>query len=246
MKQYNELLIRQLEEKSIELEQTQGELRDLNEKLELRVAERTRELCERNEQIEEDLKMAREMQMALLPQQFPSIPHGVAPTESALKFLSFYYPKGSVSGDFYSVNRRSDTEVDVFIADVMGHGVRAGLITAMMRALVEKFSATSADPAEMLNRINHSLFGILKHTGITLFATGFYLIADVRRSRILYANAGHPKPLLLHRSRGQLEQMSSNGGVGPALGLFENVEYRAFEVPMEVNDFLMLFTAASA
>ena len=101
MKKYNALMIRQLEENSIELEQTRDELRNLNQELEQRIAERTRELREKNDQIEEDLKMARELQMALLPQQFPSIPRGVPHADSAIKFSSFYYPTGSVSGDFF-------------------------------------------------------------------------------------------------------------------------------------------------
>jgi sigma-B regulation protein RsbU (phosphoserine phosphatase) len=100
--------------------------------------------------MEKDLKMAHELQMALLPQQFPSIPRGAPPTESAIKFSSFYYPMAAVSGDFFTINRLSDTAVAVFIADVMGHGVRAGLITTMISALVERFSATAADPAVML------------------------------------------------------------------------------------------------
>jgi serine phosphatase RsbU (regulator of sigma subunit) len=242
MKQYSELMVRRLEEKSIELEQTQKELRELNQKLELRVAERTLELREKNVQMEEELQMARELQMALLPQQFPSFPRGASLADSAIKFSSFYYPTGSVGGDFFTVSRRSDTAVDVLIADVMGHGVRAGLITAMMHALVEKFSAASEDPAAMLTRINHSLFGILKHTGIIVFATAFYLIVDTSQSRILYANAGHPNPLLLHRGRNVLEQINSNGSTGPALGLFDEAEYRTCECPIEADDFIMLFT----
>jgi serine phosphatase RsbU (regulator of sigma subunit) len=242
MKQYNELMVRRLEEKSIELEQTRDELRKLNRELEQRVAERTRELRQKNEQMEEELKMARELQMALLPQQFPSIPVGAAPTDSAIKFSSFYYPTGLVSGDFFTVNRRSDTAVDVFIADVMGHGVRAGLVTAMMRALVEKLSVAAPDPALMLSKINQSLITILKHAETTLFATGFYLVADAARPCMLYANAGHPNPLLLHRRRGELEEMSSNGSAGPALGLFDEAKYLTCECPIEVDDFIMLFT----
>ena len=210
--------------------------------LQRRVAEAARELREKNEQMEKDLKMAHELQMALLPQQFPSIPRGAPPTESAIKFSSFYYPMAAVSGDFFTVNRLSDTAVAVFIADVMGHGVRAGLITTMISALVEKFSAAAADPAVMLTKINRSLRAILKNTDSTLFVTGFYLVADAARSRILYANAGHPEPLLLHRLRGELESISSNGGSGPPLGLFDDAQYRTCECPMAVDDFIMLFT----
>ena len=210
--------------------------------LQRRVAEVARELREQNAQMEKDLKMAHELQMALLPQQFPSIPRGALETESAIKFSSFYYPMAEVSGDFFTVDRLSDTAVAVFIADVMGHGVRAGLITAMLRALVEKFSAAAADPAAMLTKINDSLFAILKNTDSNLFVTGFYLVADAARSRILYANAGHPEPLLLHRMRGELESISAQASGGPVLGLFDQAQYRNCECPMAVDDFIMLFT----
>ncbi|MBV9298240.1 MAG: SpoIIE family protein phosphatase [Verrucomicrobia bacterium] len=210
--------------------------------LQLRIAEGARELREKNEQMEKDLEMAHELQMALLPQQFPSIPRDAPATESAIKFSSFYYPMAAVSGDFFTVNRLSDTALAVFIADVMGHGVRAGLITTMISALIEKFSAAAADPAVMLSKINCSLLSILKNTDRSLFVTGFYLVADAARSRILYANAGHPAPLLLHRVRGEIESISSDGGSGPALGLFDEAKYRTCECPMAVDDFIMLFT----
>jgi serine phosphatase RsbU (regulator of sigma subunit) len=210
--------------------------------LQRRVAEGTRELREKNEQMEEELKVACELQRALLPQHFPSIPPDASPTETAIKFSCFYYPMASVSGDFFTVNRLSDTAVAVFIADVMGHGVRAGLITAMISALIEKFSNAAADPATMLTKINQSLLAILKNSDSPLFVTGFYLIADAARSRILYANAGHPEPLLLHRLRGELESISAKGGGGPPLGLFAESQYQNSECPMAVDDFIMLFT----
>ncbi|MBV9644857.1 MAG: SpoIIE family protein phosphatase [Verrucomicrobia bacterium] len=210
--------------------------------LQLRIAEGARELREKNEQMEKDLEMAHELQMALLPQQFPSIPRDAPATESAIKFSSVYYPMAAVSGDFFTVTRLSDAALAVFIADVMGHGVRAGLITTMISALVEKFSAAAADPAVMLSKINCSLLSILKNTDRSLFVTGFYLVADAARSRILYANAGHPAPLLLHRVRGEIESISSDGGSGPALGLFDEAKYRTCECPMAVDDFIMLFT----
>ena len=210
--------------------------------LQRRVAEATRELREKNEQMEEELKIAHELQMALLPQQFPSIPRGAPPSESAIKFSSFYYPMAAVSGDFFTVNRISDTAVAVFIADVMGHGIRAGLITAMLRVLVEKFSGSAADPAVMLTKINRSLVAILKNTDSNLFVTGFYLVADAARSRIRYANAAHPEPLLLHRLRGELESISSNGCGRTAARLARWRPIPNLLVPMAVDDFIMLFT----
>ena len=148
----------------------------------------------------------------------------------------------AVSGDFFTVNRLSDTAVAVFIADVMGHGVRAGLITAMISALIEKFSASAGDPAKMLTKINHSLEAILRRTESSLFVTGFYLVADTASSRILYANAAHPDPLLLSRLRGELTSISANGSGGPPLGLFEDAQYKTCQCPMSADDFIMLFT----
>ena len=57
--------------------------------------------------------MAHELQMALLPQQFPDIPRGASPTESAIEFSSYYYPMEAVSGDFFTVDRLSETAVAV-------------------------------------------------------------------------------------------------------------------------------------
>jgi glutamine synthetase adenylyltransferase len=99
--------------------------------LETRVQERMRELREKNQQMAEELRMARELQLALLPQQFPTVPAHVAADQSALRFLSLYFPMGDVSGDFFSVF--GEKAAGVFICDVMGHGGRSALITSLIR-----------------------------------------------------------------------------------------------------------------
>ena len=138
---------------------------------ELALAEQTRLLHKKNQQIEDELKMARELQLAMLPQDFPAITCDAAGAE-ALKFYSYYLPGGAVSGDFFDVFQLSETAVGVFICDVMGHDVRAALVTAMLRALVEDLSATAADPGQLLAEINLALFKVFKQAGTTMFATG--------------------------------------------------------------------------
>lgn len=117
--------------------QAEADLCALNQQLEQRVAERTHELWEKNLLMEEDLKMARELQMTFLPEHFPTLPSGATEAASAIKYCSIFHPTSSMSGDFYNVVSVSDTAVGVFICDVMGHGVRAALVSAMMRALEE-------------------------------------------------------------------------------------------------------------
>ena len=87
-----------------------------------RVAERTRQLRERNAEMEEELKMARELQLAMLPQQFPNVPRSARPNEVALQFLSFYYPTGAVSGDYFDVVPLSETTVGILPRTSAGGG----------------------------------------------------------------------------------------------------------------------------
>jgi serine phosphatase RsbU (regulator of sigma subunit) len=108
----------------------QAELEALNADLEHRIAERTSELRHKNDQMQEELTMARELQMAMLPKTFPNLPGSASPAESALRFFSFYFPTGDVSGDFFNVFPISDSQVGIVICDVMGHGVRRRLLPA--------------------------------------------------------------------------------------------------------------------
>ena len=222
--------------------QAEADLRTLNHELEQRVAERTRELSEKNAAMEEDLRMARELQMALLPHRFPTLPRDAAQAASAVKFCSIFRPANSVSGDFFNVVRVSETAVGIFICDVMGHGVRAALITAMMRALEEQLGETTADPGALLTEINRSLCGILRQSGTTLFATACYLIADVATSRITLANAGHPSPLLVRHRPASVVPLTAPHTAGPALGLFETAQFQTHASPVAAADVILLFT----
>jgi serine phosphatase RsbU (regulator of sigma subunit) len=220
----------------------EAELRALNEQLEQRVLERTQDLQQKNRLMHEELLMASELQSAMLPNKFPKLLSGTSSGQSAVEFLSFHYPAGSVSGDFFDVVRISDSAVGVMICDVMGHDVRAALITAMLRALFERAGDLAAEPGRFLTGINRDLTAILKHTNITMFATAFYLVIDVTRSQITFANAGHPNPLHVHRERGEVEPISASDYAGPALGIFENATYKTYHWPTMPSDLLMLFT----
>jgi sigma-B regulation protein RsbU (phosphoserine phosphatase) len=211
---------------------------------EQKLAEYTRQLEQKNKQTVEELKMARELQLAMLPHEFPCVPRHKPREESALEFFSFFFPMGAVSGDFFDVVPLSDTAVGLFICDVMGHDVRAALVTAMMRSLVVDLSSTTTEPGELLAQINHEVAGVFKQSGSTMYATAFYLIADVARGELRYASAAHPEPILLHRQRGTVEWLG-NGAErkkGPALGLFAEGQFPTHRCPMEVGDLIALFT----
>jgi len=197
----------------------------------------------KNAQMEDDLKVAGEIQAAMLPNQLPTFPRGVPTTQSAFHFTHRYRPTGAVGGDFFNVNGLSDTEATVFICDVAGHGVRSALVTAMIRALLEELRPLAADPGQFLTKLNKDLGAILKHAGTPVLTTAFYLVADSTSGILRYANAGHPKPLLIRRATGAVEALLNVSKKSQAaLGVFEKVTYETSEVTFSPRDLVMLYT----
>jgi sigma-B regulation protein RsbU (phosphoserine phosphatase) len=125
----------------------------------------------------------------------------------------------------------------------MGHGVRAALVAAILRALVEEARIHATEPSRFLQELNRRIFRILKHTGLTMFVSACYLLADVARGELRYANAGHPVPLCVHRAQRSVEALSFNGSKpGPVLGIFDDAEYHCSSCKLSAGDTLLLFT----
>jgi len=197
----------------------------------------------KNAQMEEDLKMAGEVQAAMLPNQLPTFPRGVPAGESALQFTHRYRPTGAVGGDFFNVTALSDTEAAVFICDVAGHDVRSALVTAMIRAFLEELRPLANDPGQFLTKLNRDLGAILKHSGTPVLTTAFYLVADCANGVIRYANAGHPKPLHVRRAAGKVETLlNASKKSQAALGVFEKISYETSQATFAPGDLVMLYT----
>ncbi|MFH0880169.1 MAG: SpoIIE family protein phosphatase [Lentisphaerota bacterium] len=201
------------------------------------------QLRDKNSQLEDDLNLAREIQQAFLPSEYPAFPRGVAPEESALKFSHLYFPSGAVGGDFFDIIDISDTQAGIFISDVMGHGARAALVVATIRGLIEQLSSSARDPGVFMSKLNEAYSSIFKETSELMFATALYLMVDVTTGIVRYTTAGHPFPFLLSREKGTLEELSfSPGARGPAIGLFNNSIYKNDERQLRPRDLLFFYT----
>jgi PAS domain S-box-containing protein len=201
------------------------------------------ELRAKNLVMEDNLRMAREIQLTMLPQQYPTFPDSAAPEQSAFQFVHRYHSAEAVSGDFFAVSALSDDEASVLICDVTGHGIRAALVTAMIRALAEELKPCAGDPGFFLRKLNSDLFNILKTTGSPMLTTAFYFVANWKTGVMRFANAGHPKPLLVRRPDSTVTPLANASGHGqPALGLFDDPPYETTEVKIAPGDFIMLFT----
>ncbi len=131
----------------------------------------------------------------------------------------------------------------MFIADVMGHGVRSALVTAMLRAMVEEIGSACADPGLLLGQLNRALAAIIRQAGDMMYATAFYLLADLRAGIARFSSAGHPGPVRLNRESGAVEQLHCPRGIGgPGLCIFESATYGTAETPLGRDDVILLFT----
>lgn len=211
-------------------------------RLEERLAESTAQLQRQHAQMEADLKMAREVQQALLPQSYPSFPASATPGASRLRFCHRWIPSHQVAGDFFTVIPLSDHAAGVFLCDVMGHGVRAALITTHLRGLLRGQQAQADDPGALLGALNRRLQALLARVGDLVFVTAAYAVIDLQAGELRLANAGHPAPLHLQRGVGCVTPCLLPGGPGPALGLLPDFTYGTERRPLAAGDAVLLFT----
>jgi sigma-B regulation protein RsbU (phosphoserine phosphatase) len=205
------------------------------------LARHTAEIERRNARVEEELKLAREIQQSYLPRQRVTFPQAAGTRDAALRFCFHYTPAEIIGGDFFSVQELSETEVGVFICDVMGHGVSAALVSATVRGLIEEMKTDATDPGRFLGEMNRAIHAILHGAETPIFVTAFYMVADIARGELRYANAGHPAPFCIRPASRQVRSLETPRG-GAALGLFEDSQYLVSQKPLRDGDLLMLFT----
>ncbi len=196
-----------------------------------------RQLQFRNEAYEEELQLAREIQQALADGGFPKI----AARGASMTFGSRYIPISGLAGDFFEVLPISETQVGLLICDVMGHGVRAALVVAMLRGLLEKQRSLANDPALFLRGLNDGLSAILERAGTTMFATAFYAVVDLEKDTLRFSSAGHPGAIASGPD-GVRQFAGTRSAKGPALGLIRGVAYPVTEARLSSIDRMILFT----
>jgi phosphoserine phosphatase RsbU/P len=214
------------------LKHAQAELEDYAQKLR-----------QRNAEMEDDLKMAREVQLTFLPREYPRFPPAAPADRAALGFSHLYHPSGMVGGDFFDIIPISDTKAGILIADVAGHGVKAALVVATIRGLIEQLRPVATDPAAFFTQLNQTYLSIFVQTGEVMFTTALYVVLDVTSGHVSCSSAGHLPPFRLNRAAGTAEQLRFTREVqGPGLGLYETSRYQNLEFSMQAGELLLLFT----
>jgi sigma-B regulation protein RsbU (phosphoserine phosphatase) len=177
--------------------------------------------------INNELEMAREIQLSILPQVLPVI--------DGLDIIARYVPMSSVAGDFYDFIVPDGKHLGILIADVSGHGLPAALIASMLQVALTGQEAHAAHPERVLAGLNKALCGKFKLN----FVTAAYVYVDLEKNVTHYAGAGHPPLLLWNRKSGKAADLCENG---LPLGQFPEAEYKTIPVPAGPGDRIVLYT----
>lgn len=183
------------------------------------------------ERIESELKIAREIQMGMVPKEVPPFPG-----RDELEIRAVLEPAREVGGDLYDFFFLDDGHVCIVVGDVSGKGVPAAIFMARTITLLKATAREVRSPEEILNRVNKEL---ARHNESFMFVTVFCGILDVSSGELRYSNAGHNPPLVMRE--GEKAEFLT-GGAGTVLGVDAGASYERDCVTLRPGDTLYLYT----
>lgn len=180
------------------------------------------------ERLHDELHLAASIQREFAYAPFPKV--------DGLDLAVVFKPMSFVSGDIYAVERIGTHHAFIFLADVVGHGVPAALLTMVLRnCLITAREGVPIPPSEVLSRLNERMCESQQGSG--RFATALYALFDLRTRRLTLAGAGHPAPILLKATGRQALETQ-----GPLLGVFAESQFDEVEVDFSITDTLLMYT----
>ena len=183
------------------------------------------------EAIEGELRVARDIQMGIVPRMFPAFPD--RPEVDVYALLD---SAKEVGGDFYDYYALDGHRIFLVIGDVAGKGVPASLFMAVTMTLFKAYARSDRGPAAVVAKVNDKL----AHDNETgLFVTAFCAVLDLDTGLVRYASAGHNPPVVV-RPGGMTDFVPRPGGV--VLGAVPEYPYQTGELTLAPGDSLVLYT----
>jgi serine phosphatase RsbU (regulator of sigma subunit) len=177
--------------------------------------------------LEQELDLARKMQISLFPDAMPEI--------AGYSLAAYWQPAHETSGDYYNVFKLPGGRWGLIVADVCGKGAPAALRMAMAHSLIRERVENETSPAALLTQLNRVL---CEQDMDMQFVTSFYAILDPENAILKYAIAGHPPPFLREAS-GLVNKLA---GRGIALGINLEAHYEDINLVLAPGDSLVVFT----
>jgi sigma-B regulation protein RsbU (phosphoserine phosphatase) len=181
----------------------------------------------------EQLRLAGLVQQDFLPAKLPNT--------DEVQWATIFMPAEWVSGDIYDIVRIDEQHIGFYIADIVGHGMPAALLTIFLKqALVMRETIENNyrifSPVEVMKNLNLRMTA-QKLSGYQ-FATCCYCLLNTKTLQLTYARAGHPYPIIIRPGQ-KPEQLQIRGSL---LGIFEQAEYIQGTVQLQPGDKLLLFS----
>ena len=182
--------------------------------------------------LDQDLLLARRLQQSFLPRRLPEL--------GAVRFAARFFAVGPVAGDIYDVSRLDEHTLGFYVADAVGHGVAAALLTAFIKKAVRPKVISGNDyrilePGEVLTALNREMLTEELHE--SSFVTMAYGTIDVRTHLLRYSLAGHP-PAIRVKASGEAQFLDHSG---PLLGVMEET-YTTQEVELARGDKVVIYS----
>jgi len=179
------------------------------------------------QKLEEELALARQIQVALLPK--------VCPRGELFEFSAFIQPARQVGGDYYDFLISEEGRVGVAIADATGKGIPAAMLISLVQASLRAEVKNKLSPSQVMANINQLIFS---STSSEKFATMFYGELYPAKRKLIYCNAGHNYPVVIHPD-GRAEFLDTGGMM---LGAFQEALYERGEVLLQRNDTIFFYS----
>lgn len=177
--------------------------------------------------LQEEMRMARDIQMNLLPKSNPEIP--------GYDIAGKSIPALNVGGDYFDFIRLNAHQLALALGDVSGKGLSASLVMTNLQATIRGQTFFCADAKECLERANKLLY---RSTEAHIFVSLFYGVLDVHRHTLSYANAGQNVPYLFSAAKRPLPLQNH----GIVLGIKDEVTYAKAEIDLHPGDWLVLYS----
>ena len=185
------------------------------------------------DELTEEMRLAAQLQRDFLPRRLPEVGN--------VRFGVLYHAAGWVSGDIYDIDRLDETHLGFYIADAVGHGMPAALLTMFIKkALQTKRIVRNGyqllAPHVSLGELNVDI--CQQNLSSCQFCTAVYCVLDTSDLMLTYSRAGHPQPILI-RKGGILERLEVPGSL---LGIFPEETYQSSQVQLYPGDRLIIYS----
>ena len=184
------------------------------------------------ERLEQELRVAHDTQVKLLPKEMPQM--------EGLAIDALCKTANEVGGDYYDFIHLDDTKLGVVIADVSGKGLSAAFYMAELKGIVNAFAKLYYSPRLFLQKVNETLY---ENVDKKTFVSMIYAVFDMKKGKITFCRAGHC-PLVYYDSKKDKISILKPGGIGVALdssGIF-NKTLQECEIKWHDQDLFLFFT----